>query len=251
MKLRIKRNYYQQDITKSEYLIMILQTAVLMLLLAITFYRSLLALIVLLPLGWFLFRETTAEKTRKKKLEFQKQFKDGVYAIAAGLSVGYSIENAVKKGASELALIYPAGSRIRKEFQIMIRQLELHIPIETVFEEMGTRTGQEDVQNFASVFITAKKNGGNLLEIISDTARQIAEKQEVSKDIETILTAKRYEFKIMSLIPFFIIGYMSLSFSDFMKPLYGNLLGIGVMSLCLGIYATAYYLGTRIIKIDI
>ena len=55
----------------------------------------------------------------------------------------------------------------------------------------------------------------------------------------------------MSIVPYGIIGYMSLSFPEFMNELYGNMAGIGVMTLCLGIYAGAYYLGIRILRIDV
>ena len=51
--------------------------------------------------------------------------------------------------------------------------------------------------------------------------------------------------------PYGIIAYMSLSFSDFMEELYGNVTGIGVMTLCLGIYVGAYYLGVRLLRIDV
>ena len=75
--------------------------------------------------------------------------------------------------------------------------------------------------------------------------------QDVRKAIDTMLAAKKYEFQIMSVVPYGIIGYMSLSFPEFMNELYGNMAGIGVMTLCLGIYAGAYYLGIRILRIDV
>ena len=76
-------------------------------------------------------------------------------------------------------------------------------------------------------------------------------KIEVKREIDTMLAAKKYEFQIMSMVPYGIIAYMSLSFSDFMEELYGNVTGIGVMTLCLGIYVGAYYLGVRLLRIDV
>lgn len=73
----------------------------------------------------------------------------------------------------------------------------------------------------------------------------------MKREIDTMLAAKKYEFQIMSIVPYGIIGYMSLSFPEFMNELYGNMAGIGVMTLCLGIYAGAYYLGIRILRIDV
>ena len=71
------------------------------------------------------------------------------------------------------------------------------------------------------------------------------------KMLHNRFAAKKYEFQIMSMVPYGIIAYMSLSFSDFMEELYGNVTGIGVMTLCLGIYVGAYYLGVRLLRIDV
>ena len=84
-----------------------------------------------------------------------------------------------------------------------------------------------------------------MIGIIRNTTSQIGDKIEVKREIDTLLAAKKYEFQIMSMVPYGIIAYMSLSFSDFMEELYGN------VTLCLGIYAGAYYLGVRLLRIDV
>ena len=55
----------------------------------------------------------------------------------------------------------------------------------------------------------------------------------------------------MSMIPFGMIGYMKLTFGDFLKVLYGNHAGIIVMSICLALYFTAYIWGKKMIKIEV
>ena len=118
-------------------------------------------------------------------------------------------------------------------------------------EEFAERVPSEDVKSFVTVFVTAKKSGGDMIGIIRNTTSQIGDKIEVKREIDTLLAAKKYEFQIMSMVPYGIIAYMSLSFSNFMEELYGNVTGIGVMTLCLGIYVGAYYLGVRILRIDV
>lgn len=90
-----------------------------------------------------------------------------------------------------------------------------------------------------------------MIAIIRNSISQIRDRMEVQREIETILTAKKYEFKVMTMIPFGIIGYMRFSFPEFMKMLYGNAVGVGVMSVCLAIYLGACYLGERIIDIEV
>lgn len=193
----------------------------------------------------------TEEKYQRKELEFQMQFKDAVQALASALNVGYSVENAMYETQKELLLIYPKSRRISKELMIMVRQMRLQMPVEQALTEFTERMQMEDVRNFVDVFIAAKRSGGNMVSIIQNTVKQIGDKIDVRREIETILAAKKYEFKIMAVIPYAIIGYMALSFPEFMDCLYGNILGIGVMTACLSGYLGAYYLGLKITTIEI
>ncbi len=215
------------------------------------YYRSLWLTLLLLPLFIWHFRMMEEECVRKKEMEFQVQFKEAIQAVSAALNTGYSVENAFREAQKELKLIYPETARISKELLFIIRQLRIHVPMEQILEELGMRVQIEDVRNFVIVFAAAKKNGGNMIAIIQDTVRQIGDKIDVKREIDTILAAKRYEFRVMSAIPYAIIGYMSFSFPEFMDSLYGNIFGIGVMTVCLGIYMGAYYLGVRMIRIEV
>ena len=77
--------------------------------------------------------------------------------------------------------------------------------------------------------------------IIKDAVKVISEKMETEKEIQTMIASKKLEFEIMSMIPFGMIGYMKLTFGDFLKVLYGNPAGIIVMSICLALYFTRIY----------
>ena len=191
------------------------------------------------------------ETCRKKESAFARQFKEAILTVSSALNTGYSVENAFRETKKELLLIYPEDARISKELQIVVRQLRLQVPVEQALEEFAGRVDLEDLRSFTAVFIAAKRGGGDMLAIIKDTAAQIGDKIDVKREIETILAAKQYEFRVMSAVPYVIIGYMTLSFPEFMGTLYGNLAGTGVMTVCLLIYVGAYYLGLKIIRIEV
>lgn len=198
-----------------------------------------------------LLQEFLEEESKKKEQEFQKQFREMIQTLSSALNTGYSVENAFYETQKELKIQYPEEARISRELLLITRKLRMHIPVEQVLEEFAERVPSEDVKSFVTVFVTAKKSGGDMIGIIRNTTSQIGDKIEVKREIDTLLAAKKYEFQIMSMVPYGIIAYMSLSFSDFMEELYGNVTGIGVMTLCLGIYVGAYYLGVRLLRIDV
>lgn len=222
-----------------------------MILTAWLYYRTMWAVFVLLPIGTRHYREFRREIEEKKEAEFQMQFREAIQTLASSLNAGYSVENAFYETQKELTLVYPPEARISKELLLIVRKLKMHVPIEQILEEFADRTQTEDVRSFSEVFSTAKRSGGDMIAIIRDTTGQISDKLDVKREIDTILAAKRYEFRIMSAVPYLIIGYMSVSFPEFMECLYGNIVGIGVMTGCLAVYISAYFLGIKLIKIEV
>lgn len=242
---------WRQDITKREWLWIGAKASAVTLLTAWLYYRTLWAAAALLPFWVWHFRMMAGETCRKKESAFARQFKEAILTVSSALNTGYSVENAFRETKKELLLIYPEDARISKELQIVVRQLRLQVPVEQALEEFAGRVDLEDLRSFTAVFIAAKRSGGDMLAIIKDTAAQIGDKIDVKREIETILAAKQYEFRVMSAVPYAIIGYMTLSFPEFMGTLYGNLAGTGVMTVCLLIYVGAYYLGLKIIRIEV
>lgn len=251
MKWNTVSSYYQQDIKKSEYVRAAVKTIALMALISYAFYESAIAFLAALPMGVWHMRRWQKECIGQKRQEFQRQFLEAIQSISASLSVGYSLENAMREAKKEMSVLFDGKSAIHREFDYMLRQIHLQIPVEQIMTEWAERVEQEDVKNFAEVLTTAKKSGGNMIEIIRNSISQIRDKLEVKQEIETLLAARKYEFKVMSLIPFGIILYMKLSFGNFMGILYGNILGMAVMSVCLAIYISAYCLGERIVNIEV
>lgn len=224
-----------------------------MLLIAVAylFYGAVWAALILSPYLFFYLKEWEQKEIYKKQIEFRKQFCSAIQAISVALGVGYSAENALKEALFDLQLMYPKEARIREEFCYMIRQMEMNLPLEQIFSEFAQRTGEEDVRTFATVFGMAKRSGGDLIEIIRSTVWQMGEKLEVKQEIETLMSAKKMEFQIMSMVPFLMIGYVRLAFPEFMSVLYGNMTGIIVMSICLGVYTLAYEWGKRMVEIEV
>ena len=76
-------------------------------------------------------------------------------------------------------------------------------------------------------------------------------KFDVKKQMDATLAAKKSEQMIMSLMPAGIILYLKMTSPGFLEVLYGNPFGILAMSLCLGIYGLSYWLGRRIVDIEV
>ncbi len=251
MKYKTKRNYWRQDIRKKEYLKAFLQGSVLILAVSYLFYGTWLSAILFSPYLIRYIKSWEKQTIKKRQQAFRLQFKETIQSLAAGLNVGYSVENALREAYKELKALYGQDERIMKELVHIIRQMQMNVTAETALREFATRTGDEDVQIFVTVFNMAKRSGGDTMAIIRNAVQQMVEKLEVEREIHTLISAKRMEFQIMTAIPFAMIVYMRISFSDFMEVLYGNVLGVVIMTVCLIIYLFSYEVGKKMVEIEV
>ena len=143
------------------------------------------------------------------------------------------------------------GSDILDEFRYIESQLRLSVPVEELFLDLGKRSGVEDIENFAAVFYTAKRTGGDMTQVIQKVARMLSDKIEVKKEIEATLAAKKSEQMVMSIMPAGIICYLKLTSPGFLDVLYGNPFGICAMTVCMVIYGLSYWLGVKIVDIEV
>ncbi|WP_170164402.1 type II secretion system F family protein [Mobilisporobacter senegalensis] len=172
-------------------------------------------------------------------------------SISSSLNAGYSIENSLSEAIGDLKILYGESSYIVNEFEYMASQIRMNRTIEEVLQEFANRSQLEDIHNFAEVFITAKRTGGDMIKIIRATSKVIGDKVDVKREIKTLITAKQFETKIMNLIPLGIILYMWMFSPGFLDPLYHNLFGIIIMTAALIVYIVSFLLSKKIINIEI
>lgn len=251
MKLCKEKSFWQQDIKRREYVQALLKGAAVVGAVSYLFYDSIIMVLVLSPFLLYYMKSWIKNRIKKSKEEFTKQFKESILLLSSALSVGYSVENAIKGTERDLRMLYSKEERIVKEYTYMGYQLNMNIPAEQVLAEFAERVQTEDVDTFVEVFSSAKRSGGDSIAIIRNTVKMISEKIEVSREIELLLAAKKLEFKVMTAVPFVIILYMKLSFPEFMEVLYGNIAGICIMSCCLSCYGAAWQMGKKIIRIEV
>lgn len=88
-------------------------------------------------------------------------------------------------------------------------------------------------------------------EIMEKMANVIGEKIRIGKEIDVSIAGKRMEQLVMSLVPGGMILYMQMTSEGFLDVLYHNILGVIVMTVCLGIYVFSFWLGRKIVRIVI
>ena len=237
--------------SKKEWLKFFIQGAAIGASVGLLFYSNMIGAILLGSYGFIFVRNKKKQKIKERKWLLNLQFKDGLSSVSAALNAGYSVENAFHQAVMDLQLMYPAGAFILQEFEGMVRQMKMNMTVEEVLMDFSNRSGVEDIANFAEVFVTAKRTGGDIVNIIRRTCKTIGDKVEVKREILTMITGKKFETSIMCLIPFAIVLYLKLFSPGFLEPIYGNTFGAAFMTVMLIIYFFVYKLAHKIMNIEV
>ena len=215
------------------------------------FYRSWIACIGLMPVLVLFLREKKKELAKKQRQDLSMQFKDLILTVSANQKAGYSIENAFRESYRDMVMLYGEGAVICTELKYIVAGLDNNVVLEKLLYNLGMRSGLPDVVQFADVFLIAKRSGGSMTDILSKTAAVIEQKTETDKEIQLMISAKKMEQKIMNMVPFIIILYVGSTSKGFFDALYHNLIGVIIMTVCLGFYLAAYLLSRRIVDIEV
>ena len=215
------------------------------------FYRSLLAFFLLLP-GVYRYRSFRKQGIlRQKQEKLQLQFKELLLAVNTNMQAGYSIENAFLNSRRDMLQLFGSDSEIVKELEILKKGMGNGIPLSRLLKDLGERSGEGEIREFAEVFVTAGETGGRWNDIMKKTVDMIQLRMEIKEEIAVLIHAKKTESRIMSVIPFFILFYMDLTSQGYFDMLYHQPVGIVIMTACMCLYCTAFLMGEKITELSL
>lgn len=189
------------------------------------FYQTPWVMLLVVPVSVFFLKWKKKQIIRERKRRLNYQFRDALNSMSVAVQAGYSVENAVSACVRDLEQLYPKNEDIVAEFRYIETQQRVSVPVEELFLDLGN--------------------------VIQKVARMLGDKIDVKKEIEATLAAKKSEQMIMSLMPAGIILYLQLASPGFLDILYGNPFGICTMTVCLAVYGAAYWMGKRIVEIEV
>lgn len=213
-------------------------------------YRAWWACIAVIPVGIVCSHTYRKNRIQRRKEELYDSFRDLIAWMHTALRSGYSMENAVLEAAGQLEQSLGKENILIQELRRMRHKMMISVPVEQLFQDLAVRSRIDDIATFASVLVIAKRTGGNVCEIFQNTWDIFCTRIDTMREIRAGVSSRRFEQNIMSVVPFGILGYVQLSFPEFLSVMYGNVIGVFFMSGCLAVYLAAWVLGKKILDIE-
>jgi tight adherence protein B len=243
--------YGEYELCLQEKIVSIVILGVPMAIIGYVFYKSLVIAALISTLGFANMKIRRKQLIERRRNKLNQQFKQALSSLSSSLSSGKSIETAWRDALADLKLIYPdPNCYIIAEFQIIVRKIDNGEAIETAIVNFAERAGLEDIASFADVFMTCKRTGGNLIDVMKRTAGMINEKLEIQQDIAVMVAQKRFEAKVLLFAPIAIVALLSFSSPEYMEPLYSGI-GRGIMTASLILLLLCSWFTQKIMNIKV
>ncbi len=184
-------------------------------------------------------------------LELEQAFKDWLFYVKGGLSAGQSVERAMIKSKDSFLGTIRVNHPFRRGVEQIYRGLELHIPVEECLRKMSEETRVEAIEDFVIVFQIAQKQGGRMTTILEKTIQEIYDRIDLRQEIYAMIAAKKMEQRVMCIMPFGIIFFVENASGGYFKPLYHNLQGVCIMTICMFVYMLGVWWGERLTEVRI
>ncbi|MCH6267625.1 type II secretion system F family protein [Neobacillus citreus] len=168
----------------------------------------------------FLIPKMVIKHKRKKRLAYiNYQLIEVLGMMSNSMRAGFSFMQAMQLVGKEMS--DPLGP----EFDRVVRQTGLGVPIEDVFEEMVNRLPNNELEVVARAILAQRRSGGNLAELLETMEETIRGRVRILEELRTLTAQGRMSSWIITLIPVCLGFYLALVNREYFAPMLQHPLG--------------------------
>lgn len=194
--------------------------------------------------GAYLPRAVLQWRERKRLDDFDNQLPTAIDMLVSALKTGYSFHVASDFLGHELAP--PLGP----EFARIYDEQRLGIDPATALLGMQERIGSVEIKMFVTALLIQRKTGGNLSEVLTNTADVMRERADVRRQLDTLTAEAKWSGRLLALLP--VVTFFGLSWiaPQFMQSFTSIQLGRLMLLWAALSVAMGYFVMMKIAKVD-
>lgn len=183
---------------------------------------------------------------RRRRLEkIQEQLPDALQMLSSSLRAGVGFAPAME------VLVHDGQPPLAQELALVLREQHMGVRAEEAMEHFSKRVPITDAELFVSAVNISREVGGNLAETLATLAETLRRRLIMEKKVKSLTAQGRLQGIVMAMLPVFLIGYLSLMYSETMQPMFHTWHGWVVITICLVMEYLGYRLCKKIMTIDV
>ena len=149
--------------------------------------------------------------------------------IARSMQAGHAFISALQIAAKDSPA--PLSTELRAVFD----EINFGVSSSQALQSLSNRVASEDIRYFVVAVIIQSETGGNLAEVLKNTAMLIRKRQNIAGLVRVLSAEGRISAVILSVMPFALAALMSLLSPGFISKLWTDPIGLKMVytSLCL------------------
>ena len=198
-----------------------------------------------------IFVPTRTKQIRDKNARtLNSQFRDFLEAFNTSIGAGKNVVDSFHAVYDDMRIQFEEDAFIVKELEVILSGMANNFDVEDLMEDLGNRSGNDDIVSFANVFRISYRKGGNLKDTINTTHSILSDKMEIKEEIETMVSASKMEQTVMIFMPIGLIGIMKSMSPDFAAN-FATPAGIASTTIAIGLFIVSYFVGRKILNIKL
>ena len=176
---------------------------------------------------------------------YSMQMVDALQLLSNGVRAGLSVPQAIGMIVDEM----PAP--ISQEFNILLQQNRIGVPLEECFENLAKRVTLEDNDMFVSAVNILRETGGNLAETFDTIVDVIRERVRLQQKVHTFPAQGMFQGMTIGAMPYMLGFVYYIQDPNSMTPLFTTPIGLIMLFIAVLFDIAGIYVIMKIVKIKI
>jgi tight adherence protein B len=193
---------------------------------------------------WWQFGAGVRRKVNRRRTAIEDNLDDALINLSGSLRAGFSFIQACQMAVPQLA--WP----LKDELQEMIEDINVGASLDDALRHLAERVSSYGMDIAVNAVLVQRQVGGSLAEVLDNIANTIRERRELYGHLMALTAEQRLSAFFVAAVPVFMLGLLSLTSWQFMKPLFVTTTGNALMAIGLFLDMLGFLVMRRLARID-
>jgi tight adherence protein B len=193
----------------------------------------------LMPYSYASFRRS------RRFQKFEELFPQAIDTLARAVRAGHALTTALELISNEV------GEPVASEFRKLFEEQKFGLPMRDALINLTERMPLVDVKFFVTAVMLQRETGGNLAEILDNLSYVIRERFKIQRQVRVFTAQGRLTMMLLMMLPPIIVLTMLIMNPSFIRPLFTDPLGHGLLVGGITLQTIGYFVIRRIIQIQV
>jgi tight adherence protein B len=191
-----------------------------------------------LPLIWL------RQRISQRRGAFEHGLPEALDRVIGALRAGYGLEYGFDLVARD------GSPPVSEEFGQILQELTLGGDLEEALARLTQRVSSEDARLLATAVGVQRRTGGNLIEVLSQMAQMLRERERLRREVQVLTTAPRVSGYVVALLPLLTVVAMYFTSRFYIETLLSEPIGRAAAVVGGLLVVVGLYVNHRIAQVD-